>query len=351
MTQRAAVDFHFLATGIGSVPDLEVRATCLRILEACPHIPFWPQFVQRSHLEDMVVQFTEGLPFLRITEDRKVLISVHGHAEQELLVFYDRFLADDVEHFALSKTHIPGFYEMLGLIAQDPEKYGPFIKGHTVGPVTFAAAIRDHEGRNLFSYPELSEAFVKALAIRALWQVRELGRSGKRPILFLDEPYLAGYGSAFTPIQRHEVVALIKEVVDYVRDRSEAIIGIHCCGNTDWSMIIEAGPDILSFDAFSYLDYFFLYPGEIRRFIETGGAIAWGIVPTFGFTGRETIDDLSGRLQEGLAKLHALGVDPGRVARQSLLTPACGTGTMEPAAADRVFALLRGLSARWVQKV
>ena len=101
---------------------------------------------------------------------------------------------------------------------------------------------------------------------------------------------MAGYGSAFTPIQRHEVVALIKEVVDYVRDRSEAIVGIHCCGNTDWSMIIEAGPDIVSFDAFSYLDYFFLYPGEIRRFIEGGGTIAWGIVPTFGFTGSETVE-------------------------------------------------------------
>jgi hypothetical protein len=299
----------------------------------------------------MVVQFTEGLPFLEITGDRKALLRVPGHTEQELLAFYDRFLAEDVDHFALSKTYAPGFHEMLDLIEGNPEKYGPFIKGHTVGPVTFAAAIRDDDGRNLFAYPDLSEAFVKALAIRALWQVRQLGRSGKRPILFLDEPYLAGYGSAFTPIQRHEVVALIKEVVDYLRERSEAIIGIHCCGNTDWSMIVEAGPDILSFDAFSYLDYLFLYAGELRRFIEAGGAVAWGIVPTFGFTGRESVESLSRRLHEALAKLHALGLDPARVARQSLLTPACGTGTMDPAAAERVLALLGGLSERWVQNI
>jgi hypothetical protein len=351
MDHPATLDFHFLATGIGSVPYLDVRATCVRILKACPQIPFWPQFVKRSHLEDMIVQFTEGLPFLEVTEDRKVLITEPEHAEQKLLAFYDRFLAEDFGHFALSKNYIPGFYEMLALIGQNPGKYGPFIKGQTVGPVTFAAAIKDREGRNLFSYPDLSEAFVKALAIRALWQVRELSKSGKKPILFLDEPYLAGYGSAFTPIQRHEVVAFLKEVVDYVRDRSEAIIGIHCCGNTDWSMIIEAGPDIVSFDAFSYLDYFFLYPAELRRFIERGGAIAWGIVPTFGFTGTETVENLCESLQKGLAKLYALGLDPGQVARQSLLTPACGTGTMEPAASERVLALLRGLSARRVQNI
>ena len=351
MAQHATFDFHFLATGIGSVPYLDVHATCLRVLEACPRIPFWPQFVQRSHLEDMVVQFTEALPFLEVTEDRKVLITVHEDAEKELLAFYDRFLAEDVEHFALSKKYVSGFYEMLALIDRHPEKYGPFIKGQTVGPVTFASAIRDRKGRNLFSYPDWSEAFVKALAIRALWQVRELGRSGKRPILFLDEPYLAGYGSAFTPIQRHEVVALIKEVIDYVRDRSEAIIGIHCCGNTDWSMIIETGPDIVSFDAFAYLDYFFLYPDELRRFIEGGGTIAWGIVPTFGSTGRETVEALSERLRTGLTKLYALGLDPSQVTRQSLLTPACGMGTMQPAAAERVFELLRGLSEEWVQNV
>jgi len=349
MNLRKEFNFHFSATGIGSVPYLDVRATCLRILEACPRLPFWPQCVQRSPLEDMVIQFTEGLPFLDVKEDRKALITLEGNTEQQLLAFYDRFLAEDVGHFALSETYAPGLYEMLTLIERSPEKVGPFLKGHTVGPVTFAAAIKDREGRNLFFYPELLEALVKALAIRALWQVRELGRSGKRPILFLDEPYLAGYGSAFTPIQRHEVVALIREVVDYVRERSEAIVGIHCCGNTDWAMIVEAGPDILSFDAFSYMDYFFLYPGEIRRFIETGGTIAWGIVPTFGFTGKETVGDLSGRLQEGLARLHSLGLEPGQVARQSLLTPACGTGTMAQTASDRVLALLRELSDRWVQ--
>jgi hypothetical protein len=351
MNHHRDFDFHFLATGIGSVPSLDAHDTCLRILEACPHIPFWPQLVQRSRLENMIVQFTEGLPLLEVTEDCKVLVAVHGQKEQELLAFYDRFLAEDVEHFALSRSYAPGLYEMLTLIGEDPEKYGPFIKGHTVGPVTFAAGIRDREGRTLFSYPEILEAFVKALAIRALWQVRILERTGKQPILFLDEPYLAGYGSAFTPIQRHEVVALIKEVVGYVRERSEALLGIHCCGNTDWSMILEAEPDILSFDAFAYMDYLFLYPGELRRFIEAGGTVAWGIVPTFEFTGRETFDDLSGRLQEGLSKLYALGLDPGQVARQSLLTPACGTGTMEPSAAQRVLTLLRGLSDRWGRKL
>jgi len=83
--------------------------------------------------------------------------------------------------------------------------------------------------------------------------------------------------------------------------------------------------------------------------MSSGGATAWGIVPAFGFSGRETLDDLSSRLQEGLAKIYALGLDPSRVARQSLLAPACGTGTVAPVTAERVLAFLRGLPVRRVQ--
>lgn len=91
--------------------------------------------------------------------------------------------------------------------------------------------------------------------------------------------------------------------------------------------------------------------GQIRTTalaMSSGGAIAWGIVPTLGFSGGETLDGLSSRLQKGLEKLYSPGLDPGRVARQSLFAPACGTGTIAPVTAKRVLALLRGLSVRWV---
>jgi methionine synthase II (cobalamin-independent) len=176
--------------------------------------------------------------------------------------------------------------------------------------------------------------------------VREIDKSGKKPIVFLDEPSLSGFGSAFSPIERAEVVRILKEVIEYLRERSDALIGIHCCGNTDWSMIIEAGPDIVNFDAFDYLDYFLLYPDEIIRFLHGGGVIAWGIVPTLTFTGQESLETLFARLKEGLNRCYEWGLEPQTLIAGSILTPACGMGTMEQSSADKALHLLSSLSRK-----
>jgi methionine synthase II (cobalamin-independent) len=294
----------------------------------------------------MTVQFSEGLPFLALQKDQRTLALSSRNVEADLIAFYDLFLAEDPGQFAVSRAYAPGLHEMVAALREKPQSYGAYVKGQTVGPVTFAAGIADHDGKSILHHPDLVEALGKALAIRALWQVGELSTSGKRPIIFLDEPYLSGFGSAFLPVQRHDVMNLIKDVIHYLRERSGALIGIHCCGNTDWPMIIETDPDIISFDAFSYMDYFLLYPKEIGAFLERGGNIAWGIVPTFASTGKETVDSLFSLLQKGVARILSWGLGADVVAGQSLLTPACGMGTMEEGAAEKALDLLSRLSEK-----
>ncbi len=340
-------DFRFMATGIGSVPFLDIDTTCREISKMVPFIPFWPQFVQRSHVEDMIIQYSEGLPLLAVNaEKRSLIISCPEPMEAELVTFYEQFFADDAEHFAISRGYAPGLYALLELMDTDEADCGPYIKGQTVGPVTFTASVKDPDGKPILYNPELSEAMTRGLAIKALWQAKKLESSGRRPIIFLDEPYLSGFGSAFSPIQRHEVVDMLRIIIDYLRENADILIGIHCCGNTDWSMIFEAGPDIINFDAFEYMDHFLLYEDDIVRFIEGGGTIAWGIVPTASFSGDESVLDLFSRLEAGFIRVHRWGVDLDLLARRSILTPACGMGTMTTDAAKMALNLLSRLSER-----
>jgi methionine synthase II (cobalamin-independent) len=339
--------FGFSATGVGSVPFQDIGSTCREILEHFPSLPFWPQFVKRSYREDMNIQYSEGLPLLQIEEKRRSLvIPSTSTAESELVTFYDHFFAQDIEYFSISRDYAPGLYHLLELIEQGTAQDGVYVKGQTVGPVTFLAAITDQNGKSVLHNRELQEAMVRGLAIKALWQVRELTKTGRKAIIFLDEPSLSGFGSAFSPIQRHEVIDILQTVINYLRENSDTLIGIHCCGNTDWSMIIEAGPDIINFDAFEYMDYFLLYPDDIVRFLRNGGTVAWGIIPTLRFTGSESVESLFLKLQEGINRIHQWGIDLHMITERSILTPACGMGTMMPEEAKRVFGLLSGLSQR-----
>ena len=191
---------------------------------------------------------------------------------------------------------------------------------------------------------ELSEALTKGLAIKALWQVNKLKGSGKRPVLFLDEPSLSGFGSAFSAIQRKDVIQMLSTVIDYVRENSDAVIGIHCCGNTDWPMILEAVPDIVNFDAFAFMDHFLLYKKEIERFLSGGGSIAWGIVPTSDFKNTVTVKELSLQLEKGFKMLEKIGISRDAIIHRSILTPACGMGTMSQDMARTAISLLSDLS-------
>lgn len=339
--------FNFLATCIGSVPFLDIEETCNNVLKHFPSMPFWPQFAKRSYLEDMSAQYCEGLPLLHINEEKKsIVIPPSSNTEEELTTFYEHFLAQDMNYFPISRDYAPGLHTILNLIDQDTDRGGPYIKGQTVGPITFAAGILDTNGKPVLHNAELLEAMVNGLAIKALWQVQELDKTGKRTILFMDEPYLSGFGSAFSSIQRHEVIEILRKVIDYLRENSDALIGIHCCGNTDWPMIIETGIDIINFDAFEYMDHFLLYPDDITGFIRNGGTIAWGIVPTSGFTGKETEEGLFSKIKEGLHRIHEWGISPEMLAQRSILTPACGMGTMDPDMAKKGMDLLSGLSQK-----
>ena len=47
---------------------------------------------------------------------------------------------------------------------------------------------------------------------------------------------------------RDDTVAKLGEVIEAVHAEG-ALAGVHCCGNTEWSILIDAGVDIINFDA------------------------------------------------------------------------------------------------------
>jgi methionine synthase II (cobalamin-independent) len=325
----------FSGTGIGSVPFLSPERACQVILEQDYLIPFWPQMVRVGPREEMLIQFSPPLPCLQPDlENRTVRIDPSCNRSQALLDFYEKFLSGNLDFFALRPDFASGFFALIHEV-QARKASAPYLKGQIVGPVTLGLSLKDENDRLLIHDPELMDAVIKGLACQGLSQVEQLAALGKKALLFIDEPSLSGYGSAFTPLSRSEVLDILGETIRLIREKGDALIGLHCCGNTDWSLLLSLDLDLINLDAFAFGEAFLLYPREIRTFLEQDRAIAWGIVPTLDYTGRETPEALLEQLNGYFESLIRQGIDPERLHSQALLTPACGLGTLaEKTAAD-----------------
>jgi hypothetical protein len=84
----------------------------------------------------------------------------------------------------------------------------------------------------------------------------------------------------------------------------------------------------------------------LRDFLARGGTIAWGIVPTLDDPFAESAETLLHRLHQLWQELFADGPDRNQVLRQSMITPACGTGLLSEAQARQIYRLTAEVSRR-----
>ena len=103
---------------------------------------------------------------------------------------------------------------------------------------------------------------------------------------------------------------------------------------------------ILSLDAYRFGDSLIPYAAQLRDFIERGGVVAWGIVPTLDDPFRESGESLLRRLNGLWNHLFPKGQDRAPVLRQSMITPACGTGLLTVDQAERIYRLTAEVSHR-----
>ena len=341
---------NFSATAIGSYPHNNVDDACDLILKTLPEIPCWPQLPERDMNEEMLVQYTEGLPFLKIDPVKKsVYVDMPEDNTDKLEEFYNNYMSEDPGLFALSDSHALGFSNMTRLLKEKKPEGLRAIKGQIVGPITLAGSLKDPEQIAMLHNPVLFDVIVKLLAMKACWQLDQYAAFGLPRIIFLDEPYLSSYGSAFASLKKEQIVESLNEIFLAIHNR-ESLSGIHCCGNTDWTMLMETQVDIINFDAFGYMDTMLIYKKEVRTFLERGGIMAWGIVPTTDSIKDVTIGDLMDKMISAVDRLVESGIDQNLIIENSLITPSCGTGTMPIDEAKKAMTLTHELTIKLKDK-
>jgi methionine synthase II (cobalamin-independent) len=332
-------------TGIGSLPFTNVDEACELIMKHCPVIPYIPQLIKIDPRENMFLQFSENLPCVKEDYQKKQsFFDETKDREKSLAEFYDYVVHDCYEYFKITPEYLKGFYPM---IEKCTGKDNPFIKVQVTGPITYLISLTKEDKQSMIFDDEIAEAITIGLAMKGLWQAEEIAKAGKSPILFFDEPSLWGLGSAYLAVSDEKVSFLLSSLIDFIRERNkDLLLGIHCCGNTNWKIIFESGVNIVSFDSYGFGEKLALYPEEIKDFLQKGGFLAFGVTPTAEYKEGISEDALYSKFISILEEFDKKGIGSALILDSIIITPACGLGPMPQENARKVLELTGALAKR-----
>jgi hypothetical protein len=310
-------------TSIGSLPHLDARAAVEFVLARQSRLPAAPSLPQRSPLESMVAQAAWGIP--------GVVVAPDGSLDLQL---------DELDPDApLDDPGLAGepFHTMRVFLDAVHGRSTP-VKLQLTGPVTLGLALHaaGADARRAFA---VAGAAVRTRAA-GLLELAEARAPGTPLVVFLDEPGLTGLMHPEFPLDPETAVDLTSGALA-VLERG-AMTGLHCCGPTDWKLVLQTGPRILSAPLALGLES---ASEPLGRFLDNGGWVAWGAIPT-----DEPIGSTPGRLWRQLSAVWCEmvqgGCDPILLRTQSLVTPACGLATHGVTQAERVLSLTRQVASR-----
>ncbi len=312
-----------VASSVGSLPHTDPRAAATFILERQCRLPAAPSLPNRSGMERMVAQAAWGIAGVRVLPDGSLELDDPNLDPRAPLTT----AGIDGEPFV-------GLRAFLGAVAGRRHP----IKLQLTGPVTLGIALLN------LGVPARQAFSVAGSAVRA--RARSLVAAAQETapmaplVIFVDEPGLTAAMHPGFPLDPNRTIDLVSSALATLEPH--AVTGLHCCGLADWRVVLQAGPQILSLPLEAGAVE---HSGALSAFLERGGWVAWGAVPTAGPLG-STPDRLWQHLSAEWCALTQGGCDPVLLREQALVTPACGLALHGAAQAELVIDLTNQVARR-----
>ncbi len=246
-----------IATAIGSLPHPDAPDAAALMFRTMPDLPAAPSLPCRSPHEGMLAQWLRALPEVAVGPDGALSLVPGVFDASAVSVAFD------------SAAH-GGVLEFLDLAVALPVP-PKAIKLQLSGPLTLALALID-----LGVQPEV--AFARASRCASAWAQALVDLVKARlpeseVVMFFDEPGLVHW-TADSPVMD------VESASDYLSNAlaaPECVVGVHVCGAGALDIALAAGPDVIGIDVHArWLDH----AVGLARFLDGGGFIAWGAVPT-----------------------------------------------------------------------
>ena len=316
-----------LTTSVGSLPHPVIDSALTHSFKLS--IPFLPQLPNRNAKEFMVAQALELLPGLEVREKGEIVLN---HAawkkgapalDAELNRAFHQ-PPHDMEAFNFFNPSNEAYSCWAPFVWELEERQVPLAKIQLTGPMTAQWALKLDDGSPADKDQAVSMQIFRLALARSLALVRLVKRIGIVPLIYLDEP---GFYCFSKQSPKHVLGLQELKLSLQALKKEGAIVGLHCCSNTDWKAVLSLSPDVLSIDTNLTMPLLLQNQKELAEFFREGGRLSLGMVPTSG--GHEAIESFNPeKAFLGLiAQFKAAFQDEvlvREIAIRSIYTPACG---------------------------
>lgn len=300
-------------------------------------VPFWPQLPNFSYYEDMYVQAAEHFPGIILDIDNKTL----RFSMDKFIDEYEETMShfDEAAYFDISDQYSVVYHDFLSRELADR----PAIRGQLEGPISFGFNILDQDDRPILFDDTIRPFMLEFMAKRINVQLSRLKQRNSNAFMFIDEPGLQFIFSAMSGYGEQKA----KTDLDHFFSMVDGPRGIHLCGNPDWDFLLNLDMDILSLDIYSNAEIFSACSDSIKKFLNRGGVLVWGIVPTgYELFSKESTGFLSMKLEGIWRYLSKKGIDIEQIIEQSMLSPAtcCLVNPDQGKTVENAFSLVNHLA-------
>ncbi len=335
MVREPAFEAGLRTTAMGILPHTDADAALALALSV--DVPFWPQLPKVSFYEDMYAQASEGFPGITLDLENERVVFDTARFYDELLAYAEA--SQDPAFFSLSPAHSTIYHRFLVLDLRDRVA----IRGQTIGPISFGLKVSDEARKPIIYNEDVKAILLEFLAGKINRQLAEMQAVHPNAFVWLDDP---GLEFIFSSLSGYTDWMAREDLAEFLSNL-QGLKGLHLCGNPDWALLLAADLDLLSFDAHGRGELFTRYAEGIGRFLDRGGVISWGIVPTgMDALAQETVQSLVDRLEAQWDYLEEQGLDREQIVRQGMLAPAtcCLVNPDQTETVERAFTILRAVS-------
>ena len=329
VTQRSASEIlpPGLSTGIGHLPHYDPGDAVEFVLRHSPKLPSAPALPARSRREGMIAQAAAGIAGVTV-DDLGTLSIDHQALDPDAPLLDEEFRGD-------------AFVGLRAFLTAGADRVGP-LKVSTTGPITLGLALHAAGIDADLAFRIAGRVVRRRSAALMDHVLRRVPQA--QLVLFLDEPAMGSLAEPGFPIAPSDGVDLVSGALAVVE--ATAVTGLHCCTSADYRLLLSAGPRVLSVPVREEIT---AHAGLFGDFLERGGWMAWGAVPTDGPVGT-TVDRLWRRLAVLGRALVEDGLDPELLISQAIITPTCGLAQHGVTQAELVMELTAAVADRLQQQ-